>query len=328
MVMCVQIDTLLSEERQIDATFLLFLRQLSSVTFQHTPELAKRLGELEQQQLNRAALTGAVVDAKMPVDQKTSHERVLRRSDLGDSFTEISDGEHKTKWLVVRFVELHLPDGHRSPSCFLFVLCSERLVPPANIKRDHLPVAETELALGFPLFSAERVPQKQDVFAFLPVKTYGFRFAVQGDWVLPASRQDVDVTSPWNAWLRRNIAPLFVKATQSVIALITQTRTPTALSTAPTLALMNRWYTFIPSGDEVLEPFEPEKEQIILALRALPCVPVDTGDWLKPTAGTRCLLSPLPFARPMFSLWCRVTLCQWCTLRTKPSKRCFPARFC
>jgi len=48
------------------------------------------------------------------------------------------------------------------------------------------------------------------VYAFLPVRCVGLHFIVQGDFQLVTSRQDVHRTKPFNAWLRDQIAQLFV----------------------------------------------------------------------------------------------------------------------
>lgn len=68
------------------------------------------------------------------------------------------------------------------------------------------------------------------MFAFLPLRSYGFRFIVQGqckeslfvnnlcsiltagDFDLPSSREDVDHDSVWNQWLRSSIHQVFIEA--------------------------------------------------------------------------------------------------------------------
>jgi hypothetical protein len=47
-------------------------------------------------------------------------------------------------------------------------------------------VPETSVALAFGLSAAS--PGQQPVYAFLPMRSYGLRFMVQGDWVVPSSR--------------------------------------------------------------------------------------------------------------------------------------------
>ena len=58
--------------------------------------------------------------------------------------------------------------------------------------------------------------QPQQVFAFLPLRSYGFRFIVQGDFDLPSSREDVNADSAWNQWLREKIPSLFVEAAEKM----------------------------------------------------------------------------------------------------------------
>ena len=57
---------------------------------------------------------------------------------------------------------------------------------------------------------------QQQVFAFLPLRSYGFRFIVQGDFELPSSREDVNSDSPWNQWLREEIPSLFMTALEKM----------------------------------------------------------------------------------------------------------------
>jgi hypothetical protein len=48
-------------------------------------------------------------------------------------------------------------------------------------------VDESEVALAFPLDG--RAPPQQQVFAFLPLRSYGLRFVVQADFIVPSSRE-------------------------------------------------------------------------------------------------------------------------------------------
>ena len=50
------------------------------------------------------------------------------------------------------------------------------------------------------------------MFAYLPLRSYGFRFIIQGDFEVPSSREDVDKDKSWNQWLREEIPQLFVDA--------------------------------------------------------------------------------------------------------------------
>lgn len=61
------------------------------------------------------------------------------------------------------------------------------------------------------ILSPQNLPQ-QNVFAYLPLRSYGFRFIIQGDFEVPSSREDVDSDKSWNQWLREEIPQLFIDA--------------------------------------------------------------------------------------------------------------------
>lgn len=78
----------------------------------------------------------------------------------------------------------------------------------------------TEISIAFPLEESEDgnyIPKmdQQYVFAFLPLRTYGFKFIIQADFILPSSREEVDGDSPWNQWLLSEFPSLFVNSERS-----------------------------------------------------------------------------------------------------------------
>ncbi|KAI3791105.1 hypothetical protein L2E82_04710 [Cichorium intybus] len=78
----------------------------------------------------------------------------------------------------------------------------------------------TEISIAFPLEESDDgnyIPKmdQQYVFAFLPLRTYGFKFIIQGDFILPSSREEVDGDSPWNQWLLSEFPNLFVSSQRS-----------------------------------------------------------------------------------------------------------------
>lgn len=52
----------------------------------------------------------------------------------------------------------------------------------------------------------------QHLFAFLPVRQFGFRFILQADFEIPASRQDILKGNEWNEWLRDEMVKLLPEA--------------------------------------------------------------------------------------------------------------------
>ncbi|KAI1180599.1 hypothetical protein F4777DRAFT_528566 [Nemania sp. FL0916] len=90
---------------------------------------------------------------------------------------------------------------------------------PANENRSyssdqHRTDAETEIVLAFPL-TEDSIPiddENQDIYAFLPLRTMGFKFLMHTDFVTEASRQGIVTTSRRNLGLRADIADCFIKA--------------------------------------------------------------------------------------------------------------------
>jgi hypothetical protein len=84
------------------------------------------------------------------------------------------------------------------------------------------PNSKSKVSVALPLLSSHLIheflrgkgppPPPQDVHAYLPLRSYGFRFILQGDFVVPSSREAVDAASPWNLWLRDKVPGVFVAA--------------------------------------------------------------------------------------------------------------------
>lgn len=83
---------------------------------------------------------------------------------------------------------------------------------PQEVKRKDW--TETHILLAFPLPSEEEKPtlKPQNVYAFLPIRNYGFRFLVQADFILTASREDIESTLPWNVSIRDALSEAFLSS--------------------------------------------------------------------------------------------------------------------
>ncbi|XP_018730506.2 protein NO VEIN-like [Eucalyptus grandis] len=113
---------------------------------------------------------------------------IIRKEVLGDNIVKVSHGKDKMTWLAV-----------------------SRKLQSDFIRHD---VQTTEIAMAFTLQEGDcgyYIPflAQQPVFAFLPLRTYGLKFILQGDFVLPSSREEVDGDSPWNQWLLSECPELF-----------------------------------------------------------------------------------------------------------------------
>ncbi|KAM9410935.1 uncharacterized protein ACWYII_025836 isoform 8-T9 [Salvelinus alpinus] len=172
----------------------------------------------------------------------------MTRRDLSHSVLEVEHTEGTERWLVVKHT-LH----------------------PTKIKDE---VESTELALAFQLgddltgSDIRAPPQKQPVFAFLPLRSFGFRFIIQGDFDIPSSREDVDRDSSWNQWLRSEIPQLFLRAMD-------------VFSDHPEFSGLKglcNFLQFVPLPDEVLDFFKPVAGQIIQLLKGKAFLPTLNTD--------------------------------------------------
>nr|XP_019938379.1 PREDICTED: uncharacterized protein LOC109626689 [Paralichthys olivaceus] len=167
----------------------------------------------------------------------------MTRKDLSHGVVEVEHTDGLERWLVVK-----------------------TMLQPKKIKED---VESTELALAFQLGSDNArdeivcQPQKQPVFAYLPLRSFGFRFIVQGDFDIPSSREDVDRDSSWNQWLRSEIPQLFLQA-MDVFTDHPEFRGLKGLC---------QFLQFIPLPDEVLDFFKPVAGQIIQLLKGKAFLP-------------------------------------------------------
>jgi hypothetical protein len=76
----------------------------------------------------------------------------------------------------------------------------------------------TQLALAFQLDQPKH-PQQQQVYAYLPLRSYGLRFVLQADWLVPSSRESVDADSCWNQALRDEIPGMLLAAMRAFMGL-------------------------------------------------------------------------------------------------------------
>ncbi|XP_067914661.1 uncharacterized protein wu:fj29h11 isoform X3 [Heterodontus francisci] len=167
----------------------------------------------------------------------------VARQDLSNNILEVKHKTGADRWLVIK-----------------------KTLDARKIKDN---VELTELALAFKLDTEKRnlgsrwLPEKQPVFAFLPLRSFGFRFIIQGDFDIPSSREDIDRDSSWNQWLRSEIPQLFLKAME------TFNNHPSFKG----LEGLCHFLQFIPLPDEILDFFRPVAGQIIQLLKAKTCLP-------------------------------------------------------
>ncbi|CAN6486909.1 unnamed protein product [Victoria cruziana] len=180
---------------------------------------------------------------------------VFRRERVGNGIVTVTHGDEKMTWLVVQ--------------------------SKLKVNKIRPGVQTTEIALAFTLkesSNGEYQPQliQQPVFAFLPLRTYGLKFILQGDFVLPSSREEVDGNSPWNQWLLSEFPGLFLVSEKSFCDL-------PCFKDSPAKAV-SVYMAFVPVMGEVHGFFSSLPQFIISQLRMSNCLLLDKQDveWVPP----------------------------------------------
>ncbi|CAN4120815.1 unnamed protein product [Withania somnifera] len=180
---------------------------------------------------------------------------VMRKEVVGNGIIKISFGEEKLTCFVV----------------------SQKL--RADTIRPDTPT--TEISIAFMLqetLDGSYNPQldQQPVFAFLPLRKYGLKFILQGDFVLPSSREEVDGDSPWNQWLLSEFPSLFVSAARSFCDLPCFKDNLAKAVTA--------YMSFVPLVGEVHGFFSSLPRMILSRLRTSNCLIIEgmENEWVPP----------------------------------------------
>ncbi|XP_033634434.1 uncharacterized protein LOC117295789 isoform X1 [Asterias rubens] len=185
-------------------------------------------------------------------DNSSSH---MSRKDIRENVIEIRHSKHSDRWLLTK-----------------------KRLNASKLQR--IQIESTELGLAFPL--SEGMSSEQNVFAFLPLRSYGFHFIIQGDFDIPSSREDVDADSAWNQWLLEEIPLLFTEALDTF---------KTHYHSDPIKAIC-QFLKFVPLEDQILTNFfKKVASDIHILLKKTPCMPVLTEDedevtWYLPSETT------------------------------------------
>ncbi|KAL8354070.1 hypothetical protein RB601_003763 [Gaeumannomyces tritici] len=159
-------EQLLEEMGKFDATFLLFLKRIRVIRVQIKPLYSW----LSYKSLNRTI------------------RRLDDASGLGGLAMLSLTPSTFPGYVVNHYTVRNMPPAPERPSC-----------------------AESEIVLAFPKAPQQQTkaagfPGEHKVYAFLPIRSYGFK----ADFLLPASREDIMLDSDWNRALREAIPPAVV----------------------------------------------------------------------------------------------------------------------
>ena len=132
-------------------------------------------------------------------------------------------------------------------------------------------IERSKVVLAFPIdeAGAAKPDLTSHVFAFLPVRKMGFKFAIQADFILSASREEISVDKRWNQGLRGGIATVFLHAVELF---------------KKTDALAFSYLQYLPAENDIPDPFfHSVRQNIIDQLSKAACLPSASGDWKKPS---------------------------------------------
>ncbi|TDH67095.1 hypothetical protein CCR75_008242 [Bremia lactucae] len=144
----------------------------------------------------------------------------------------------------------------------------------------------TEIALALPVRQGEDTnddrPPLQQVFCYLPLRSYGLRFVLQGDFEIPSSREAITNGSEWNAWLISNFPSLVRAAVTCYIS----TLQASEMIAGPLYLL-----SLLPDGNEVQAPFRSIVPEVMRQLRTVKWLPTlsPKTEFYMPTELIDCL---------------------------------------
>jgi len=195
---------------------------------------------------------------------------------------KIIEIEDKTRGIYKRFerfekdnmVEIKIEErvGELNKASVLrWFVIKKLLTVPSEISEDkRRDVKETEITLAFPLKEdgSPDASKEQYVFAFLPVRRYGFNFIIQADFILPIIREDVIKDNMWNLWLRDSIVDVFIDAVNKF---------------KKDDRLKHCFYEYLPLDEVKDEFFLPAVERIYKRLKEEECILTEVNIWKKPS---------------------------------------------
>lgn len=165
---------------------------------------------------------------------------------------------------------LHPDEGDVQRNSFRYVRFASQISMSDIRDEKREGIEATELVVAFPIDDAGKAAPEPScpTFAFLPIRSFGFKFCIQGDFLLSSSREDILTGRPWNLRLRDRIATTIIGAIEN-------------FKKSPALAFT--YFKFLPDEQDITDAFfHPVVGQVIDLLSQTPCIPSTGGEWLKP----------------------------------------------
>jgi len=175
-------------------------------------------------------------------------------------------------------------------------------------------IDSTTIAIAYPLSGIQdastQLPPTQPLFAYLPLRTYGFRFILQADFEIPATRQEIRRDNLWNEWLKSEMTCLLSLAYlqfQRLPDLLASSSINTQINTHLTpIQTIKYFLKLIPSRSELDLYFNTFVDKSIKLLMGIIKLPVSRQnekeetiiDWVLPS---QCVIVRDPYIRKILS---------------------------
>ena len=153
-------------------------------------------------------------------------------------------------------------------------------------------------------FSHQVLPT-QPLFAFLPLRSYGFRFILQGDFEIPATRQEVLRDNMWNEWLKTEMIQLLPLAYEQFQRLPDLLASCSLDFQGPDLRLtpmqtLKYFLKLIPTRNELDSYFNTFIDKIVQLLMGIIQLPITQNQRIEWVSPTRCVIVRDAFIRQIF----------------------------
>ncbi|MCS3921956.1 hypothetical protein M2325_000641 [Methanococcus voltae PS] len=170
------------------------------------------------------------------------HKKVYKKIKGVNNTLKIYENEKETKWKLFEEI-INVPED-------------------INDGRDN---HQTKISMALPLINKL---ETQKFYNYLPIKDYGFKFIINADFILNASRDDIPKTVKWNIHLRDNLSEIFVKNIEN-------------FKEDPDLKL---FYKYLPIKQEITDNFfKPVVTAIYKQMQKINCIYTEDENWKKPS---------------------------------------------
>lgn len=178
-----------------------------------------------------------------------------------------------------------------------------------DVKHD---VESTIIAIAYPLDhihekSSYEALSSQPLFAYLPLRSYGFRFILQGDFEIPANRQEILRDNVWNEWLKKEMVKLLPLSYELFKKLPNTLQSCSVdiqqhFGSLDTVQSLKYFIKMIPVRNDIDQYFNSFIDKSIQGLMDLIQLPImrdqDKIEWVSPT---QCVIVRDAFIRQIFS---------------------------